>query len=108
MINPLKYHEYIPHDKESDIKNFKYKGGSDSLSYYYIWSSFSQFLVEKFVPIWVAPNLLTFINILFLASSHILLVIYSPDFKSEIPTWVSFYSLFAAMAYYHLDNMDGK
>jgi len=31
--------EYIPREMELDIINYKYKGGSDSITYEYFWSS---------------------------------------------------------------------
>ena len=38
MFNLFKYTEYIPKAMESDIINFKYKGGSESILYEYMWS----------------------------------------------------------------------
>jgi len=40
MFNLFKYIEYIPREMELDIINYKYKGGSDSITYEYFWSSF--------------------------------------------------------------------
>jgi hypothetical protein len=44
-MNLFRYKEYIPKETEKDIINFKYKGGSSSITYEYFWSPFTEYLV---------------------------------------------------------------
>ena len=37
-MNPFAYNPYILKEQEKEIREFRYKGGSDSITYQYIWS----------------------------------------------------------------------
>ena len=53
--------KYISEREAQAIRDFKYKGGSISYSYGLVWSPLAEFLL-KFVPMTVAPNLITLIG----------------------------------------------
>jgi ethanolaminephosphotransferase len=61
---------------KADFINFKYNGGTDSITYQYLWSPFAEHLL-KFVPLWLAPNLITFSALVILAVTNIIFML--PD-----------------------------
>jgi phosphatidylglycerophosphate synthase len=65
-------------------------------------------MVQTFVPLWVAPNLITLLGLIFPLISLGLFAWHSPDFSEEPPAWMFFFNAFALFAYQTLDNMDGK
>lgn len=72
---------YISTQGEDGIKNFQYKGGSDSILYAYFWSPFCDYIVKKFIPCSIAPNLITCIGFLIHIFVHLLVIYHSPDLK---------------------------
>ncbi|KRX01367.1 hypothetical protein PPERSA_01270 [Pseudocohnilembus persalinus] len=98
---------YIKQEHEDKIYNFKYKGSSASLTYQYFWSPFCNYLTEK-IPTSVAPNLITIFAFTLVFISHLILVYFSPDFKSQVPGPVLFLVGLTTISYQILDNMDGK
>ncbi|PAA93344.1 hypothetical protein BOX15_Mlig015968g1 [Macrostomum lignano] len=60
------------------------------------------------VPMNAAPNALTLAGLMMNASSAVLLLIYSPDAKQDIPAWLLLYAAFALFVYQTLDALDGK
>ena len=88
------------------IKNFKYKGGSISYSYNYLWSPLAEYLL-KFVPVWWAPNAITLagflINILGCLS-----LIFQGEIGSKVLPWTLLFFSICIFTYQTLDNIDGK
>jgi len=64
--------------------------------------------VVSLVPLWVAPNVITFVGWLLVLSSAIAVLSYDFTFKKDIPSWVFFYSAFCVWTYSTLDAIDGK
>ena len=60
------------------------------------------------VPMWVAPNVITFLGWLILASSSIVILCHDFTFQKDIPSWCFYYSAAAIWAYSTLDAVDGK
>ena len=52
--------EYIPKNKLSNVRNYKYSGVDNSITYEYIISPLCQWIVEYIIPSWMAPNLVFF------------------------------------------------
>jgi ethanolaminephosphotransferase len=65
-------------------------------------------MVQTFVPLWMAPNLITLLGLIFPLISLGIFAWHSPHFKTEPPAWTFFFNAFALFAYQTLDNMDGK
>ena len=100
---------YISQIGESNLKEYKYHGKTDSIVYNKIMGPFAEFLVNRFVPSWVAPNLITTVAFVINLIPHIILMYYAKDgLKGEIPTWLSLFLAFGLFVYMNLDNMDGK
>ena len=64
-------------------------------------------LVE-FVPLWMAPNVLTAAGFLSQMAGFIVMSYYNPDFETEVPPWVYFFCALTLFIYQSLDNIDGK
>jgi hypothetical protein len=54
--------EYIPKNKLSNVRNYKYSGVDNSITYEYIISPLCQWIVENIIPSWMAPNLVFFLK----------------------------------------------
>lgn len=62
-----------------------------------------------FIPIWMAPNLVTVIGLLFTTASYVLMYYTAPGMRTEdTPSWVFPTAAFGLFIYQTLDNMDGK
>lgn len=95
------------HEKKL-IREYKYKGGDTSPIYQYILSPWAQYLVDHFTPLWVAPNVLTFLGLIFSFICCITTLIVNPTLESGGPRWLNLLTAFCIFAYQTLDNMDGK
>ena len=85
--------------------NFKYAGGTDSISYKYLWSPMDEWLL-KFFPETIAPNAITFAAFMVLLVSHVIFML--PDPHNQIPNWKLIMMAVSILVYQHLDNIDGK
>ena len=74
----------------------------------YLLSPLAEFLVQRCVPTWVAPNLITLLGLLFPLASLGVFAWTCPGLRGEPPAWAFFFHAFALFAYQTLDNMDGK
>ena len=94
--------------EQDALRNYKYSGSDLSLTYKYVLSPWAQFCVDKFIPLWMAPNLITFLGLLCPAISLGLFYIYTDGLDQPAPSWVYLLNSLALFAYQTLDNMDGK
>jgi len=63
----------------------------------------------KFVPVWVAPNLITFVALALVVVNHfIFMYAGDSDFQAPIPAWKYLLMGSTIAIYQNLDNMDGK
>jgi ethanolaminephosphotransferase len=98
---------YIPKERFSSIRSYKYKSSDSSISYKYFMSPLCDYLVN-FFPTWLAPNVIT-ISGFFLNLLYFLITGYYTGFKGGfIPPWACFTSAFCYLLYMILDNIDGK
>ena len=97
---------YITDKGEDCLKKFAYKGGSCGVSYEYLWSPLAEKLV-KLVPIWWAPNAITFVGFILVIISTILLCCFGKigDPVSNLQLFLFSLLIFT---YQTLDNIDGK
>ncbi|KAI6655054.1 Cholinephosphotransferase 1 isoform X3 [Oopsacas minuta] len=88
------------------LGNYNYKSvGSTLLDY--VLQPFWNWLVRQ-MPMWLAPNLITFIGLVINIATGIILMTQNPDLHSDAPRWS--YVLFAIglFVYTNLDAIDGK
>ena len=64
--------------------------------------------VVTLVPMWVAPNVITFIGWLIFLSSNIAIFCYDFTFKKDIPSWCFYWAAISLWIYATLDAIDGK
>lgn len=88
---------------------YQYHGSDKSLLYKYVLSP----LAEKclvFLPMWMAPNLVTTIGLSLTTASYLLLYFTVPGMVSAGPAndWVFPTAALGLFVYQTLDNMDGK
>lgn len=93
-----------PNPEKLHLVNFQYAGGTDSITYKYLWSPIDEYLL-KFVPLSIAPNLITLFAFSILLFSHIVFML--PD-NGPIPAWKLIMMAVSIILYQHLDNIDGK
>lgn len=65
------YKYFISELGEESIRNYIYKGGSDSLTYKYCWSPLSNWIVDHLIPSSLAPNTITAIGFFQLLAFHV-------------------------------------
>lgn len=87
------------------MNEFKYTGGTDSITYQYLWSPFAEYLL-RFFPMWVAPNLITLSALILLVVVHCIFML--PDPGNIVPNWKLVMMAISIIVYQHLDNIDGK
>lgn len=91
---------------EEEIRTFKYRGGSLSLSYKYLWSPLADYLL-KFVPETWAPNSITLSGFFINALGSVVLTAHTPNDQPAAAWALLFYSV-CCFVYQTLDNIDGK
>ena len=98
---------YISELGEKQLPAYRYTGSDNSLVYVHFCSPLADFLV-RFLPLWLAPNVITLLGLALSLSGHLLVLIYAPTFKETCPAWVWITLSVCTFAYQTLDNMDGK
>lgn len=90
------------------IKNHKYVGSNNSIMAYYYLSPACDWLVERF-PDWLAPNLVTFIGLMFNWIPHAWMIWqYGFGSEGEISPLMCYTIGFSYQLYLIADNCDGK
>ena len=55
---------HLSNNDKITLKNYSYNGYDASLTYKYILSPFAQWCVDKFIPLWMAPNVVTLLGLI--------------------------------------------
>lgn len=98
---------YITEEYRKNLSTYKYSGVDKSLISQYILSPYWNWLVQQF-PLWMAPNLITFIGFCICVGNLLTLLYFSPDLAEPCPNWVYFTFGIGLFAYQSLDAIDGK
>ncbi|GAB6033220.1 hypothetical protein CHUAL_012823 [Chamberlinius hualienensis] len=72
-----------------------------------LMQSYWNWLVEK-LPMWLAPNLITIAGLIVNIVTSLILVLYSPNAREDIPRWACFLAAVGLFIYQSLDAVDGK
>lgn len=92
----------------ANLLNYKYVGRDLSLCYKYFLSPLAEACL-RFIPHWMAPNLVTLMGLGASVIGYLLLAKYCPDYTShDAPVWVLPVVGATLFIYQTLDNMDGK
>ncbi|KAF1788898.1 Vacuolar protein sorting-associated protein 13, C-terminal [Phytophthora cactorum] len=88
------------------IAAYKYKAGT----YTYLDNVLNHFWTYsvQFLPIWMAPNLVTMIGTGVMMFTTVVQLYYSPHFSEISPTWVYILSALGLFFYQTMDALDGK
>ncbi|KAI9922999.1 hypothetical protein PsorP6_000107 [Peronosclerospora sorghi] len=88
------------------IAAYKYKSGS----YTYLDNVLNHFWTYsvQFLPIWMAPNLVTMIGTGAMMSTTMVQLFYAPHLSEICPTWVYVFSALGLFFYQTMDALDGK
>ncbi|TID28340.1 hypothetical protein CANINC_002517 [Pichia inconspicua] len=97
---------FIPSDAIRHLDEYKYQSEDRSLVTKYILKPF-WLKFERIFPIWMAPNMVTLLGLMFIIISDLLVLIYDPNLESISPKWVYFYHAFAVFMYQTFDACDG-
>lgn len=97
----------LDQDSLVQLKAYKYQSVDKSYLSYYILNPYWTWCA-KFMPSWLAPNVITLIGILAIYINVICIQIYIPDLVGPGPAWL-YYSCAAGLFFYQtMDNIDGK
>lgn len=106
-------YEYVTQEQLSGFDKYKYSAVDTNPLSVYVMHPFWNSLV-KILPMWLAPNLITFTGFMFLVLNFLILSFYDWDFYASaqghvhVPSWVWVAAgLFNFLAY-TLDGVDGK
>jgi ethanolaminephosphotransferase len=104
---------YLSATAQRHLPKFQYQGRDLSLLYNYILSPVASRLVGL-LPRSVAPNTITLVGLLFMASSYVIFWVHCPYIQAStndsasVPRWIFLWNCFSMILYQTFDNMDGK
>lgn len=106
-------YQYINSDQLAGFDKYKYSAvDTNPLSVYvmqHVWNK-----IVQIVPLWIAPNILTFSGFLMILFNYILLCFYDWDYTASgigsqhIPNWIWISAALGNFLAYALDSIDGK
>jgi len=97
---------FITHEGFRKLDSYKYVSGGYSWLdniFNYFWEA-----VARLLPMWLAPNLVTFIGFIFMTLSYLIMIPYDLTLSHDIPRWTFCVSGFFQFLYQTLDAVDGK
>ena len=66
-------------------------------------------ILERFVPLWVAPNVITLAGFSFILLPHLIsLIVYGNGIEGPLDGWFCVFTGICCFMYNTLDNIDGK
>lgn len=106
-------YEYVTQDQLAGFDKYKYSAVDTNPLSVYVMHPFWNFVV-KFLPTWLAPNLITFTGFMLLVLNFLMLSFYDFDFTASsaghvhVPSWVWVAAGIFNFLAYTLDGVDGK
>ncbi|XP_061609231.1 ethanolaminephosphotransferase 1 [Phyllopteryx taeniolatus] len=106
-------YEYVTQEQLAGFDKYKYSAVDSNPLSVYVMHPFWNFVV-KFLPKWLAPNLITFTGFMFLVVTFLMLAFYDFDFNASdakhqhVPSWVWVMAGIFNFLAYTLDGVDGK
>jgi phosphatidylglycerophosphate synthase len=107
-VIPQGHYTLLTSQGVTNLRHYKYAGVDNSLYYEHFASPLAKWVTEAFVPLWVAPNLITVIGFVIALVSHFVLASYTPTLTEDYPSCVALLCAITTFLYQTLDNMDGK
>ncbi|XP_041109378.1 ethanolaminephosphotransferase 1-like isoform X3 [Polyodon spathula] len=109
----MAFYEYVSQEQLTGFDMYKYSAVDSNPLSVYVMHPFWNFVV-KFLPTWLAPNLITFTGFLFLVLNFLMLAFFDYDFYASapdhvhVPSWVWIVAGLLNFIAYTLDGVDGK
>lgn len=101
--------DFISKEGESNLPNYKYSGTDKSILYKHVFSPTAEFVVQNFIPNWLAPNVITLVGFLCTLIPHFLVWNAAGNsIGGEVPSSLWFLTAIGQFTYMILDNADGK
>uniref|UniRef100_A0A665VUS0 Ethanolaminephosphotransferase 1 n=1 Tax=Echeneis naucrates TaxID=173247 RepID=A0A665VUS0_ECHNA len=106
-------YEYVTQEQLAGFDKYKYSAVDSNPLSIYVMHPFWNFVV-KFLPTWLAPNLITLTGFMFLVLNFLMLAFYDFDFTASaaghehVPSWVWVAAGIFNFLAYTLDGVDGK
>ncbi|XP_061560270.1 ethanolaminephosphotransferase 1 isoform X2 [Phycodurus eques] len=106
-------YEYVTQEQLAGFDKYKYSAVDSNPLSVYVMHPFWNFVV-KFLPKWLAPNLITFTGFMFLVVTFLMLAFFDFDFNASdakhqhVPSWVWVMAGIFNFLAYTLDGVDGK
>jgi len=101
--------QFISPIGEKNLLAYRYSGSDASLLYKYFFSPIAQALVDKVIPSWLAPNVITLIGFMCTFIPHIIILCMFPNqIEGPAPKWLCILAAVGQLCYMILDNADGK
>lgn len=97
---------FIPADTIHHLKEYRYQSEDRSLTTKYILKPF-WIKFERIFPLWMAPNMVTLLGLMFIVVSDFLIFYWDPYYDTVSPRWVYFYHSLAVFMYQTFDACDG-
>eukprot|EP01101_Sappina_pedata_P005915 TRINITY_DN2820_c0_g1_i1.p1 TRINITY_DN2820_c0_g1~~TRINITY_DN2820_c0_g1_i1.p1 ORF type:complete len:425 (-),score=158.17 TRINITY_DN2820_c0_g1_i1:105-1379(-) len=99
---------YISPRGLANLASYTYNGKDLSFCGNVVLKSYWDFCLDYLVPLWIAPNLLTFIGLLCNITSYAALALTSANLYGETPWWTCVIFSVLTWSYMSLDSLDGK
>ncbi|KAK0259095.1 hypothetical protein LTR91_014427 [Friedmanniomyces endolithicus] len=99
--------EALSEDALQHFKTYKYSSVDNSPISYYILRHYWNACVN-FLPLWLAPNMVTLLGFFFVLGNVFLLQVMDPELQGPKQAWVCYSYAFGVWAYSTMDNIDGK
>jgi ethanolaminephosphotransferase len=92
------------------LRAHRFAGADHSLLYRHVLSPFAQWVLERCVPLWLAPNAITALGIAAQVGALVCLWRHCPTLAADDapPPWTAALAAAALWFYQTLDNVDGK
>jgi ethanolaminephosphotransferase len=97
---------FITPEGFKQLDSYKYVSGGYSWLdniFNYFWEA-----IARLLPMWLAPNLVTFIGFIFMALSYLIMIPYDLTLSQDVPSWTFFVAALFQFIYQTLDAVDGK
>jgi len=98
---------YLSSQGSKNVLHYKYKGSDNSILYKLVLNPTYE-VVINYIPLWLAPNLITLIGFFTVVFNHLVMAYYCPDLKTIAPSWVYYLNGFGLLFYQTMDALDGK
>ena len=98
---------YVKKEKLENLKHYKYGCVDRSIMGKLVLNPLYGFLVE-YIPIWMAPNLLTVLALAFTLAGYLAVCLHAPNLSGEAPRWTYAFSGVMVLMYQTFDGLDGK